>query len=227
MSSNHSASAASVGTVASGQLKVLIDGLLCAAIAEDPAGVRTELDAAVLALGMGGCIDGVLLPAMREIGLRWQHGRFGIDSERLTSETVRGWLETCALSAPEPRLTATLLLACGPSDRHSIGLEALGLLLRYQQQPCRMLGPRTSARTLAVAAAANKPVGIVVVSHLKTGRLGATQALRSVTGFGVELFYAGGAFATGRLRRHVPGTYLGTNIQAACGAILATTSHET
>jgi hypothetical protein len=226
MSSNRHRPVVPIRGLPNDQIAELIDGFLLASVADDPAGVRTELDAAVFALGLGGCVDDVLLPAMREIGARWQHGLFGIDSERLPTETVLGWLEGCALGAPEPHPRRTLLLACGPSDRHSIGLEALGVLLRYQQQPCRMLGPRTSARTLAVAAMANQPSGVVVASHLRSGRLGATQALRSVTGLGLELFYAGGAFATGRLRRHVPGTYLGTNIQAACAAILATISHE-
>jgi hypothetical protein len=222
-SSHHSASAANALNLICSPSARLVDEILIASAADDPAGVRGHLDAALRAFGLGVCVDDVMLPAMREIGSRWQRGLFGIDSERLTSETVRGWLETVALGAPEPQLRATLLLACGPSDQHSIALEALGVLLRFQQQPCRMLGPRTSARALTVAAAANNPSGIILVSHLKASRLEATQALRSVTGLGAELFYAGGAFATARLRRHVPGTYLGTNLQSACTAILAAT----
>jgi hypothetical protein len=223
VSGQHSPTVATAADPINSHKRGFVEQVLLASVAEDPAALRAHLDAAVAALGLGRCIDDVLLPTMREIGTRWQHGLFGIDSERLTTEAVRGWLEVVALDAPQPSPNATLLLACGPSDRHSIALEALGLLLRYQQQPCRMLGPRTSTRALAVAVAANKPIGIVLVSHLETGRLGATQALRSVTGLGAELFYAGGAFATARLRRHVPGTYLGTNIQAACTMILAAT----
>jgi MerR family transcriptional regulator, light-induced transcriptional regulator len=226
VSSHLSPCAASNGGVVCSPIREFIDGVLLASVADDPVGVRTHLDAAALALGLGACMDDVLLPAMREIGTRWQRGMFGIDSERLTTETVRGWLEQVSLGAPEPLPTAPLLLACGPSDQHSIALEALCMLLRYQQQPCRMLGPRTSTRVLALATAANQPSGIVLVSHLRAGRLGATQALRAVTGLGAELFYAGGAFATARLRRHVPGTYLGTNIQVACAAILAATTHQ-
>jgi len=226
VSARHRPSAAP-NSADSNRVTRIVDEILRASVSQDPAGVRRQLDAAVLALGLGRCIDDVLLPAMREIGNRWQRGQFGIDSERLTSETVRGWLEIVALGAPEPRSTAPLLLACGPSDQHSIGLEALGVLLRYQRQPCRMLGPRTSVRTLTVSAAANKPVGIVLVSHVRTGRLAATQALRSVTGLGARLFYAGDAFATARLRRHVPGTYLGVNIETACAAILASTTPAT
>jgi hypothetical protein len=203
-----------------------IDGLLVASIGDDPDGVRAQLDRAVLTLGLGDCLDEVLLPALREIGLRWQRGTITIEHERLTSETMRGWLDTQALGAPKPGPIASILLACGPSDRHSIALEALGVLLRYQRQPCRMLGPRTSIQTLSVAMAANQPGGVVLVSHLRPSRLGATLALRSVAGLGSPLFYAGEAFATDRLRRHVPGTYLGTHLQSACAAILEATRRQ-
>ena len=37
-----------------------------------------------------------------------------------------------------------------------------------------------------------------------------------------DLFYAGAAFGTVRRRRNVPGTFLGTNLQAACATIVAT-----
>ncbi len=216
-----------VGSVIDSRTSEFVTRMLAASVARDPAGVRLQLDDAVAALGLGSCIDHVLLPAMRAIGTRWQRGLLSIDTERLTSEIVRAWLESAALDAPDPHPGAPLLLACGPGEQHCIALEALGVLLRYDQRPCRMLGPRTSARTLAVAAAANRPTGIVLVAHLRTGRLGATQALRSVTGLGVELFYAGGAFATSRLRRHVPGTYLGSDLRAASRAILAATGDTT
>jgi MerR family transcriptional regulator, light-induced transcriptional regulator len=204
-----------------GQFTRSIDEILSACIRNDPIGVRGQLDTAVSTFGLGECIDNVLLPAMRQIGIRWQRDGLAVDSERLTTETVRGWLESFRPAGPEPSGAATLLLACGPSDQHSIGLEALGLLLRSQQQSCRLLGPRTSVRALAVAAVANQPSAIVVVSHLMIGRLGAIQALQGVTGLGAQLFYAGGAFPTGRHRHRVPGTYLGTNLQAACATILA------
>ena len=98
----------------------------------DPRRVRAGLDLAVEALGLGACADLVLFPAMREIGHLWQHGHLDLEAERLTSEAVRGWLEMLTLEAPEPTDAAPVILACGPADRHSIGLEALGVLLRRQ-----------------------------------------------------------------------------------------------
>ena len=204
---------------------VFIDGLIAASILNDPAGVRDQLDCAVAALGFGRCVDEVLLPALRSIGVLWSQGRFDVEAERLTSETIRGWLDRLALAAPQPDQTPPVVLACGPGERHSIGLESLRVLLRQQRRACRMLGSRTSTRSLAIAVRANKPSGVVLASHLRSGRPAAAQALRTVAAMdpAVALFYGGGAFASVRLRRNLPGTYLGTHIQTACAAVIAAT----
>jgi len=194
--------------------------LLAASDLKDPMGVHDQLDRAVIALGLGGCVDEVLLPAMHQIGIRWRSGSLDIETERLTTEAIRCWLERVILQAPQPNVVAPMVLACGPAERHSIGLEALNLLLRYERLPCRMLGPRTSVRALTTALRANSPSGVVVVSHLRATRLGAIQLLHAAHDLTADLFYAGDGFATATLRRGIPGTYLGTNIQGACAAIL-------
>ncbi len=186
----------------------------------DPARVRAGLDRAVDAFGLGPCVDEVLFPALREIGLLWQSGHLDLEAERLSSEAVRGWLEALALQALDPTEDAPLVLACGPSDQHSIGLEALGVLLRHQRRRCRVLGGRTSVQTLTTAVQANRPSSVVIVSHLEANRLSAIQSLRAAAAMGTEVFYAGQAFASAQLRRDVPGTHLDMSLQAACALIL-------
>jgi len=194
--------------------------ILAAASSRHPHDVGEQLDLAVLALGVGGCLDEVLFPAMREIGRAWQSGLVSIEEERLASEAARGWLERSALGAPEPSDAPPMVLTCGPADLHSIGLEALGLLLRHHRRRCRVLGPRTSVRALTTAVRASRPSGVVVVSHLRANRLSATQSLRAAAALGAEVFYAGHAFSSARLRRNVPGTHLDTNLQDACALLL-------
>jgi hypothetical protein len=202
-----------------------VDELLRASALKDPTGVRAQLDGAVEVVGIGRCVDDVLLPALRQIGLRWSRGVLDIETERMTTETVRGWLEGLTLSAPEPDEIAPLILACGPRDRHSIGLEALSVLLRHGRRSCRLLGSRASSRSLTTAVRANQPSGVVVVSHLRASRPGAAQSLRAVvaTDPQVAIFYAGNAFTSIRLRRNLPGTYLGLHLQTARDFLLRTT----
>ncbi len=200
--------------------------ILVACVNYDPARVRDELDLAIGAGSLGGCVDDVLFPALRQIGAMWQSGELDLEAERLTSEAVRGWLEALALRAPEPTHTAPLILACGPADQHSIGLEALDVLLRHQGQACRVLGSRTSVRALTTAVNANRPRAVVIASHLRANRSSATSSLRAAAALGAEVFYAGGAFASARQRRHVPGTHLDSTLQSACALILGAPSHQ-
>ena len=198
-----------------------VQRIVVACVEYDAARVRLELDRAVASMDVGPCIDEVLFPALRRIGLLWQSGELDFESERLSSEVVRGWLELQALQAPEPVDAPPVLLACGPADRHSIGLEALGVLLRLHRRRCRVLGGRTSVRALTTAVRVNQPSAVVIASHLRANRPSATLSLRAAAALGPAVFYAGDAFGSVRLRRHVPGTYLDTDLQGACATILA------
>jgi MerR family transcriptional regulator, light-induced transcriptional regulator len=196
-----------------------ITDILAAAERSDPVKVRDHLNHAQAALGLGACLDDVLLPAMQQIGLWWQTGRCDVDQEHLTTEAARAWMETLAAYAPPPARPATIVLACGPTDLHTIGLEALGILLRYQHWTCRLLGARTSVPALTAAIHAADAGAVVIVSHINTGRQRAIQSLREASRRGAIVFYAGNAFTSPRSRRNLPGTYLGTRLQEACRII--------
>jgi DNA-binding transcriptional MerR regulator/methylmalonyl-CoA mutase cobalamin-binding subunit len=196
-----------------------IAALLDASERSDPAGVREHLTAAQAELGLGPCLDDVLLPAMQQVGLWWQTGRCTVEDEHLTTEAARAWLETLGASAPTPYRQAPIVLACGPTDLHTIGLEALTLLLRYEGWSCRLLGARTAVPAVAAAVHATGARAVVIVSHLNSGRARAAQSLRAADSQDVEVFYAGNAFTAPRSRRNLPGTYLGARLQDAASLI--------
>ena len=185
----------------------------------DAASIRLHLDEATTQLGLAACIDDVLMPAMRQIGVWWAVGHCDVVQERMATEAVRAWLDRRSAFAPPPTRPRPILLACGPSDLHTVGLESTAVLLRYQGWPCRVLGASTSTATLAAAARATAVAGVVVVSHLATGRLRAVESIRAINDLGIEVFYAGNAFATPRSRRGVPGRYLGDSIKDACAQL--------
>jgi methylmalonyl-CoA mutase cobalamin-binding subunit len=199
-----------------------LDRFLDAARRQDAATMLAQLERAGAEGGIGESVDEVLFPALRRIGLWWQAEQCGSDVERLATEVGRTWVAGVAAAAPVPADAAAVVLACGPGDQHTVGLEALAALLRHEQQPCRVLGARASPRAIVTAVRAGPARAVVVVSHLRAHRLAATQALRTAAPLGADLFYAGAAFGTVRRRRNVPGTFLGTNLQAACATIVAT-----
>jgi methanogenic corrinoid protein MtbC1 len=192
----------------------------------DTAAIRSCLDEARAALGLGHCIDEVLLPALRQVGTWWATGHCDVVQERMTTEAVRAWLDRGSAYAPAPHRRQPILLTCGPSDLHTVGLESLALLLRDGGFPCRVLGARTPTVTLVTAARAMNVAAVVVVSHLATGRLRAIGSIEAVAHLGIEVFYAGNAFSSKRGRRSVPGSYLGVSIQDAYTQIESALTHE-
>ncbi|RIJ77028.1 MerR family transcriptional regulator [Nakamurella silvestris] len=193
--------------------------ILVASDAMNSAEIRRELTAASELLGLGRCIDDVLLPSLRQIGSWWESGRCDVDQERLTTEAARAWLDKQSAFAPAPRSSSPVLLACGPRDLHTVGIECLSVLLRYRGWSCRVLGARTSMKTLTTAAQATGATAVVVVSHLSTGRRSAVEALQAVQDLGISAFYAGNAFSSPRSRRGLPGTYLGDKLEKACAVL--------
>jgi methanogenic corrinoid protein MtbC1 len=197
-----------------------VKGILEASKSSAPLAIRAQLDEARRTIGLGPCLDDVLLPAMQQVGTWWETGRCTVETEHLTTEAARSWLETVNSSAPAPARSATIVLACGPTDLHTIGLEALCVLLRYDGWSCRLLGARTSVPALNTAVQATGAKAVVIVSHLNSGRARAVQSLLAATEHdGVEVFYAGNAFTAPRSRRNLPGRFLGTRLQKASAII--------
>lgn len=185
----------------------------------DPVALRNSLDEAREQLGLASAVDEVILPTMRQVGLWWETGRCDVAQEHLTTESVRSWLSKTAAYAPQPTRNTTLVLACGPRDLHTLGLEALAVVLVHEGWSCRVLGARTPAENLTTAVRAIGASAAVVVSHLSNGRRPAVESIRGVASVGVPVFYAGNAFLTARARTGVPGTYLGESVAEAAGII--------
>jgi methanogenic corrinoid protein MtbC1 len=198
----------------------LVEAFLQAAREMAPGSIARTLDAARESLGLDLTVDEVLLPAMREVGEWWHSGRIDVSHEHLATNATQAWL--AAVRPPGPmRPQPPIILSCGPQDHHTLGLEAIGALLRQRQWDCRMLGARTPAESLARAVAETDAVAVVLVSHITAGRPAAVEALRSPQLLQRHVFYAGGAFGSPRARHRVPGHYLGTNIAQAAELITA------
>jgi hypothetical protein len=110
---------------------------------------------------------------------------------------------------------APVLLACGPTDLHTVGLESFAVLLRYRLQSCHLLGAATPTHTLPAAIDQSGAAAVVIVSHVNAGRQRAIESLHAADQPGVTMFYAGNAFSSPRSRRNLPGIYLGTHLQTA------------
>lgn len=197
----------------------LIDDFLHAAYRLDPRGADALLEHARETLGVETAVTGVLLPAMRQVGVWWETGRCDVAHEHLATEAARAWLNRLLYLGPTPWQSETLILTCGPRDFHTLGLEAMGVLLANRGYGCRVLGARTPVKSLAAAVQGTGAAGLVMVSHLSIGRRSAIEALRSIQHGDAQLYYAGNAFVSPQSRKGVPGTYLGEDLLAAANLI--------
>ena len=204
-----------------GPARRLVNMFLDAAQAMDPGRVRTCLDEASDHLGLDASVDEVLMPAMRRIGWWWETGRCDVGQEHLATEAVRTWLGRIVAFAPQPRRLEPVLLACGPQDAHTLGLDALTALLTRAGRQCRLLGARTPVASLVNATHTVKAAAVVVTSHLSIGRRPAIEAIQAAAQLPVPVFYAGNAFIAAPTRQRLPATYLGDSIRDAARTIEA------
>jgi methanogenic corrinoid protein MtbC1 len=190
-----------------------VRALLKASRAHDPQAIRAVLDLARAEIGLGQTLDQVVMPAMRQVGAWWETGDCDVGLEHLTTEVVRRWLARIVTLAPAPDAARRIvLLATGPADSHTLGLEALAAQLAELGTASRMLGPRTSLPVLLAAVEAAPGAVVVVVSHLMSQRRATVASLVALAEAGTPAFFAGNAFLLPVSRKEVPGSYLGETI---------------
>ena len=198
----------------------LLDRFLEASMKLDPSKIRESLMTGAESMGVEDTMRTVALPAMREMGSRWKAGVCDTAHEHLATEAVRVWLARQSVMAPAPFRPFPLVLACGPKDLHTIGLEAFGVVLARRGWSIRTLGPLTPVSSLVAAVRAAEAHGAVVSSQRSVTRRSAVEAIVAVDALpGVEAFYGGAAFGPAATRKDVPGTYLGEDIVEAAGIL--------
>jgi MerR family transcriptional regulator, light-induced transcriptional regulator len=198
---------------------LLIEALLQASQEFKPDTIREILDAAQQVLGLGRTVDDVLLPALRQIGQRWQSGEADVSHEHLATNAIHSWLSGLNQTRPPLRQFGPIVLCCGPRDDHTLGLEALSALLVERGVDCLLLGARTPVESLVRAVRDTSAAAVILVCHLTAGRQAAVDALRSADLDQTSIYYAGGAFASHQARHGVPGHHLGDNLTSAADSI--------
>ena len=107
----------------------LRDAIVAAVSAPDPRQLNTLVELAFTLHDVETAIEEILAPALRLVGDSWQEGAERIAEEHLLSEAVRSRLRVL-LSDRRHAVRGTAVLACGPGERHELGLLALAVLLQ-------------------------------------------------------------------------------------------------
>ena len=129
----------------------------------DEAGANAILDEALTRLTVDAAAGRVVLPAMREIGERWESGEISVAQEHFATGVLRGRMLGLARNwgAGNGPLA---LLACPPGERHDLGLLAFGVVLRDRGWRITYLGPDTPIETIERTAVTLGPAAIVLAA---------------------------------------------------------------
>jgi methanogenic corrinoid protein MtbC1 len=193
----------------------LCTALLAATHRLDVATILEVLDCSAWLRGIPATIDDVVLPALREIGNLWSRGACDVAQENLATTTVQSWLHTQSQALPPPAAAPLVVLSCGPTEQHTLGLTALAVLLAHHGLAHLDLGARTPATSLRSTIHNAGASAVVLTAHISANRSATVTTLRKLGDTGADLYYAGAAFRTLPSRRGVPGTYLGGSLTNA------------
>jgi DNA-binding transcriptional MerR regulator len=188
-----------------------LDAFGTAAATLDQRALHDVLRDAEARLGTDRAIVEVALPGMRAVGTSWHAGELDVAAEHAATTTVRAWLAGL-LPRRVPPLGPPVVLACPRGEQHTLGLEALDVLLARRGVATLLLGANTPTHSLADAVRSARARVAVVTAHRAVVRRPAIEALGELARLRRAPYYAGNAFATPRSRADAPGTYLGEDL---------------
>jgi DNA-binding transcriptional MerR regulator len=128
-----------------------LEPLLMAIKAYDLEGLETILNRHALLLPPAELIFGVILPAMRTVGTRWESGGLCPAQEHLMSGVVRGILGGLLRSMPRPPGATRLVFAAPAGERHELGLLCGAVMAAAAGYAVIYLGPDLPATDIAHA----------------------------------------------------------------------------
>lgn len=198
----------------------LVAAILEAALSFDSDTVRAVLDDAHAQMGVERVVQHVALPVLRDIGTLWEAGKCDVANEHLASQEIRAWMNGHLARGRGKTTKGPLILATGPKDQHTLGLEGFYLILTQRRWTCRVLGARTPTASLVKVVEETGPMAVILSSHLNSGRRAASASIMAVAET-VPTFYAGNAFGSLKSRASLAGTYLGDDLPVAADRLEA------
>lgn len=122
-----------------------------------------DLSVAIATLPMPVLLERVVMPLLREVGLRWADGRLAVAQERLVSSLLR--MRLLAVLNPPPReRRRRVLFATLPGEGHELGLIGAALQAHEAGLPVLYLGTELPAVEIARVASKLGAAGVALSS---------------------------------------------------------------
>ena len=196
-----------------------VDALRVALEAFDDAAANAILDEALSRLTLETVADRIVLPAMRQIGDRWESGEVSVAQEHFATGVIRGRLLSVARNwgAGSGPLA---LLASPPGESHDLGLISFGVVLHSRGWRITYLGPDTPIDTVSQAVGGLRPDAIVLAALDREPLESAAREISALASKGRLLI--AGAGASTQLAERLGARYLDEDPVAAARHLSAT-----
>lgn len=173
--------------------------------------------------GWGAALEAVVMPSLREVGLRWERGDVSLAVEHFLSQLLHRQLLAAVAALPEPEPPAPrVLIACAQDDFHDMGAIALWLLLRERGADVVCLGADVPARALVTAAEDTHPQVVCITGVAATSTPMLAEAARALVEARTDAqVFVGGPAAGGPASDIVPAPRLPEALPAAAEMLLA------
>jgi methanogenic corrinoid protein MtbC1 len=178
------------------------------------------LVAAECSMGIEATLDEIVLPALVDMGNRWQRSTMSIGAEHLLSEVICSWLDDFSRTLPStPANAPRVVVACIEDERHEIGARALALFLRREGLRVAYFGSDMPTDSLMEVVRSGSFAALCLVVTMSTS-LPTTQIVLGrliEMGSGTLMYVGGPAFshARGGEADAIPGMRLSESIAVA------------
>ena len=166
--------------------------------------------------------EGIITPALTDIGEAWYRGEIRVTTEHFASSFIRGKLLSMLQAYPSRRNSPYIMLGAGPTEQHEIGSLMVAVLLRSNGFRIEYLGPDIPLEDLADYASYEHPDMIILTASLEPAAMELAHFKEDLSNLRpVPIFaYAGRIFdQKPELCKKIPGLYLGKHMDQAVSAI--------
>lgn len=111
--------------------------------------------------------NNVLVPALKQLGEKWETTGEGIEVEHLLSDAIESQFRAISSSDFEPVNARPVILACTSHELHTLPIFAIAAGLAEHKISCRILGARMPADSLLAACKKVGPSAILVWSQTR------------------------------------------------------------
>jgi MerR family transcriptional regulator, light-induced transcriptional regulator len=162
----------------------------------------------------------VLLRGLAEIGEGWYRGEVAVQQEHFASVLAVRRLQTLIAASPAPTRSERIVLACPPSEQHTISLLVINLFLRRQGWEVIDLGANVPIERMESMVTSLRPQLLIAsAQHLLTAQT--LQPMSFVLArLKVPLAFGGVVFnRLPALRHHIAGHFLGESLSELPAAV--------